>query len=440
MRSRPPSRGQPQAQLRPAIAEVLRTCVHPPSLLLRVEQIAEDVVTDNQADGEPTARSLVGRSAGFRKTSRLILGDGELMIQGVLRQPLHSLLESRDFGKGALLELKRFRVARAKRTNGKGEVVYFGIEDLEIVGATVSAQSKLESGLDAGGFIRDDDEHQVPEFTIERKEIGGHMEQTNSGQTTLPTDTMPSPRPCQESDGFENLVVDVAAVVQRRRILKELSNHKRVHETAQADTKSRKRKRLEAESCIKLTRTGSSTVLATGNASPIILPRTQPLPPLHDLASLMNPPTPLPSRNYSCSVFAVVSWISDFLIHKPNSPFPPKRHLKIHDPSISSRYAGITLAVYVDAQRFLPKVGTVALFRGLTMQKWDGKVILNAYASLRDGAEKWYVDSPGELLELGYDADEMKTWWEDRRNRKGKEVVKGKEVLKGEEALKGSSD
>jgi hypothetical protein len=89
-----------------------------------------------------------------------------------------------------------------------------------------------------------------------------------------------------------------------------------------------------------------------------------------------------------------------------------------------SRHAGITLAVYDNAQKFKPKIGTVALFRGVVMQRWEGEVILNAYARKGEqeeavgdeekGGNAWYVDDEERLVEMGYDVRSMKEWWVER--------------------------
>lgn len=144
--------------------------------------------------------------------------------------------------------------------------------------------------------------------------------------------------------------------------------------------------------------------------------------PIHNLSSLLSPSTSIPRRNYACTVLAVISWISPSTIHRPNTPFPPKRHIKIHDPSISHRYSGVTLAVFVDARAFLPKVGTIALFRGVVMQRWQGEVILNKYASNVGAAagageeeeEDWFVSDEQVLLGMGFDVPGMRLWWEKR--------------------------
>lgn len=145
-------------------------------------------------------------------------------------------------------------------------------------------------------------------------------------------------------------------------------------------------------------------------AQPALLPP----PPFHNLASLRNPPPSqkVPSKSYTLTTLAVISWTGATTIHRPGSLFPPKRHLKIVDPSLSasrppsrqtqlqqsavdhntSSFKGqnsfqdaVTVAVYIDAANFKPAAGMVVLFRGLVMQRLvNGDIILNAYGRLKD--------------------------------------------------------
>jgi hypothetical protein len=86
----------------------------------------------------------------------------------------------------------------------------------------------------------------------------------------------------------------------------------------------------------------------------------------------------------------------------------------------------------VDALAFLPEVGTVALFKGLVMNRVRAgeDVILNRYplkvgsqtvqaGGLADadgmGAEEdWFVSDEQKLIEMGYDVEHMKKWWQER--------------------------
>lgn len=141
-----------------------------------------------------------------------------------------------------------------------------------------------------------------------------------------------------------------------------------------------------------------------------------PSPPFHTLASLRNPTgsQTIPSKSYTLTTLAIISWTGTATIHRPGSLFPPKRHLKIVDPSLvasrppsrqinlrqqptqqpnsSSNFKpqnsfqdAVTVAVYIDAANFKPPAGTLVLFRGLVMQRLvNGDVILNAYGRLKD--------------------------------------------------------
>lgn len=207
----------------------------------------------------------------------------------------------------------------------------------------------------------------------------------------------------------------------------------------------------------------------TERAPPVasIHPTPQPLlptPAFHTLRSLRDPPPdqPLPNKNYIFTTLAVISWTGTTLIHRPNSPFPPKRHLKIVDPSlVSSRppsrdtqpqqqsggstftirtafQDAVTVAVYIDAANFKPAPGTLALFRGVVMQRLaNGDIILNAYGRLKeqrfdDGMEpsgsdavdtktcysttsgtNWFITNEAKIRALGHGSklDYYREWW-----------------------------
>lgn len=189
-----------------------------------------------------------------------------------------------------------------------------------------------------------------------------------------------------------------------------------------------------------------------------------PLPPFHSLRSLRNPlpGQALPTKNYTVTTLAFISWTGSSLIHRPGSPFPPKRHLKIVDPSLASsrppsrddmpqqlttansafkaRTAfedAVTVAVYINAPDFKPAAGTLALFRGLVMQRLgNGDIILNAYGRLKDqrfddgqndgprSAEDgdsdhdshWLVTNQDKIRAWGYGSrlDYYLDWWNER--------------------------
>ena len=454
-------------QLRPCIAELLRTCVHPDSLLLRLEKVVTEILKYNRVEGQ--ARDELSASKGEddypKEVHRLWLSDGELMIQAVMEHPLHHIFATENSGPGSLLDIKRFRVRRGKRVHSAGEVIYLAIADYEpVLSANLATLTEVEALANEGGFIREEtqspNKKRKPDLPI------------NESLHYHPS-AMPSAPSSQESDGFETAKVDPEVLERRRQVLHELGSNTQPlpsWNTSCCEPQRKRRRlleknestiippadnntprsvaRMDGGKAVDGVLPGSSLSQGGLNAStpaqqhirsghalsapntametkmPVSTPAA-PGGPLHKLSSLLQqqPYSPLPSRNYTCSIFAVISWYSPNLIYPRHaqSPFPPKRHIKIHDPSIASRYAGVTLAVYDNAGTFKPKVGTVALFRGVVMQRWEGEVILNAYARRADqdsdseqGERGWYVDNEDDLRGMGYDVKTMRDWWAER--------------------------
>src|SRR5438045_3433422 len=99
MLSRPSS-----PRLRPCLRELLRTCVHPDSLSLRLEKV--EIRTLNQDEADKEQHSIDDSGEQKRKETYLLwLSDGELMIQAVLEQPLHYIFETGEGSLGALLNV-----------------------------------------------------------------------------------------------------------------------------------------------------------------------------------------------------------------------------------------------------------------------------------------------------------------------------------------------
>ena len=65
----------------------------------------------------------------------------------------------------------------------------------------------------------------------------------------------------------------------------------------------------------------------------------------------------------------------------------------------------------------MPKVGTVALFRGVFMHRWEGDIILNAYSGLgeskwKEEGEEWFIDDEKRLETMGFDVLSLKAWYD----------------------------
>ena len=462
-----PKRPRTPQELRPCIAELLRTSVHLSPFLLRVEKIlVEDVYNDQRHDFAEKGSGSPQEEAATKQAYRLLLSDGILMIQATIGRLLHRYIELEYTCEGAFVDVRKFDIKHAKRRNGCGEVMYLAITDFEPVEGCVRMAPSEHSSTKHTNLLNKDEE---PPLKRQKLSSLNDLE-------IISRSVMPSQKSSQESDaggGFETIKIDYEAVERRRHALHELSSNTTTQTnlsqevpTKPARKRQRRRNRTQtstpsaslspvksqpgaeralpkAEEACRPRSTNAFSLTASivqantaivdqanadmsaqaqNQARPQARPSSaghdRPAPPVHTLDSLLHPSQPLP-KSYATTVLAVVTWVSGSLIHKP--PFPAKRHIKIHDRSISDRYSGVTVTVFIDAEQFLPRVGTVALFRGVVAQRWQSEIILNAYSNLagmwKDG--EWFVTDENKILELGFDASDMKDWWEERKQRNG---------------------
>lgn len=477
------------SSLNPCLADLLRSCRAPSSLLLRIEHVfgkeqagnPRNVIEVQGArqlgdhdDGTASLKHSIPAKSQFWSI-HLALSDGQLQIQTVLAKELRSqeLLRLRP---GDLVEVKDFQLRSAPRLNGLGQVIYLGFNSCEWVGRDETTAPILEV---EGGFIREEEEMEPKSRSNanektntsgrnrsrkqdqKRKQPGGRDRAPNkahaAGRLTSPQDrARTAESEDSDDDWFGTISVSQTEIERRREVLRRVERtpaqdairrsnsathsqgESKIGSSIQSQPRNPQEPDVEDESFSSEARVPSpsavelnvpsfepdvsaGTAMAEPQAPPTPISSTH---PLHSLYSLLSPPTPLPRRNYTCAIFAVVTWVSPSLIHRPNTPFPPKRHIKIHDPSISHRKAGITVAVFLDAKNFVPRLGTVALMRGLVMQRWESEVILNKYATVsgRPGDnpaqstedEEWFVTDEKKLVANGFDFTGMKLWWESR--------------------------
>ncbi|KIW67334.1 hypothetical protein PV04_06597 [Phialophora macrospora] len=515
--------------LKPCLADILRTCVHPSSLVLRVEHVFgkahagsrgnavaglqeqeqrlqelsrlgdhqdDKGVSDHEFEalsGKTLYRSQAHKRTLTRPTPvHLALSDGHLQLQTLLDRNLHAHEEFLQLRIGDILKVKKFEVRSAPRLNGRGRVVYLRVQECHLasVEQEVTHVDKVnELGLSEGGFLRDaDTDDKMPPknqsreeqqaLTAEYRSWSRKRDRKPSQQGShQSTSTQKKPWNVQDTDsdddGFDTLAVAQSQVERRREALRQiqssLANEKkpksqlvRLNEHTKIDTQERfvaplsplrrpsKADEPDSQGLLQRDAVQPSNDIVACSGLPVSPPTRSPrlqtpslplpqvaphLPPdgspsVTTLSSLLAVPA---RKSYPCPpLFVLISWVSPSLIHRPNTPFPPKRHLKIHDPSISNRISGLTVSVFVDAAAFLPEVGTVALFKGLVMNRvrTGEDVILNRYplkvgsqsveaggledADKKSMEEDWFISDEKKLIEMGYDVEHMKKWWQER--------------------------
>ena len=109
-----------------------------------------------------------------------------------------------------------------------------------------------------------------------------------------------------------------------------------------------------------------------------------------------------PRRNDVYDVFVVIQSVGNEVIKR--SRMPAKRDLRIVDPSTNKE---VLLSIFVDPEKFIPTIGTIALIRSVTTHEWDGGMI-NVYPNQCEG-KQWFVPNPVGVP--GCDVDRMREWW-----------------------------
>lgn len=484
--SSPPS---PVKYPRPCIAELLRTRYYPPSLTFRVERIIEEACGLDQNHTHTQQPDKTRNLVGYR----LLLSDGELMINATAKHVLHRLIRNNSVELGSLIEITKFGLRKAKRLNGNGNVLYLRIEDFQLLpdqgiegyriennkahGPTVGKRRRIspypsdrsqkmtyQSSLEEESFSSAGLDDALLSVTARKEEetqtqiaVGRRSEDytpTKRRKIASPSNERsiagpyrgqgsPDPRICdryerttaeieddEDSDGFETATLDPALVSQRRQVLTQASRkiqlpaaHSYSRQTSQSTSREASPQQPEDEYILRPRlkfpngmHHSQDHVDKNTDSQIGPLAKTEHTPtlasfPVHTLLSLLKPVPPLPQKTYRCTIFGLVTWVSPSVIKKPG--FPLKRHIKIHDQTIGKRYSGVSISIFRDAQNFVPKVGTIALFRGLTAQWWEKEVILNAYE--RDCREEgWVIWDEGLLDASGYDVHGLRTWWEKR--------------------------
>lgn len=595
--------------IEPQIAELLRTTIHPPSLLLRIVDVEFVKADAYRADATELSLQNDKTALHFRDgyLGKFLLSDGELMIQALLHRRLTGIQDIGSVEKGDILDIRKFTVNKALRLNGRGKVLFLGIEDCTFLlrssaeklkdetsaqqPTTLNVSSKKRTRTveqnhehayvehdpnDTSGdklaarsspkrlrmSLSQQDDSLLPssmpstpplslkdldDFSVQNVNDVGKQPVQSSTQNgiQLAEDRISTRRSsdylsrtfgarrvaCEDEDDDDNFFESIQAIrtpaevarpsfrksAQSTRVrlgsdepeaittldavspklLERNAQELRGKEMAEPHLPPQPVSRRDGTFALSQTASfyqaqvgpkrisstvkqdqhtpqGKSVVTESGQSQQLSL---LPAPPFYTLQTLRHPPPTqsLPKNNFIVTVLAVVSWTGTSLLHRAGSPFPPKRHLKIVDPSLSASRPqsrdtqlsphvqalantsaarsssttlfkpqttfqdSVTVAVYVDAADFKPASGTIALFRGLVMQRLaNGDIILNAYGRLKDqrfaadvvdndvldsetetavrqgdNFNHWYITDPDKIRALGYGGklDYYREWW-----------------------------
>lgn len=338
---------------RKLIAELLRTKYCVPGSILLVEGIDTQI---------PVSKRY--------SAVRLLLGDGELCLQALLRPELHRPLDYGQISVGYYVRLKRFELRSVlvrsdhEETGSKEpeEMVFLVAWDLSVVGWNTAYMQMAGTAFQ--------------ELSIEtrRPDSGARKEGHDA-------------RHGREPPKAPQTMVTEDPLAKDTNLVSEGCTESRTEATAQQH------------------RTGMSTSSypATDNLPLVSYDLSKPLK-LTPLKSIPNLPY---KQNWIVNIMAIVTSLSD--IEPATLPPFKQRIARLADPSTSKQ---VHLTVFLDPDEFAPSVGSVVLLLGVKNHRFDGGS-LKKYGNERVKEDSsWWLEDPSNLDWC--DVGGLKKWWSEQ--------------------------
>ncbi|KAF9878652.1 hypothetical protein CkaCkLH20_03552 [Colletotrichum karsti] len=361
---------------KPLIDDLLRTRYCIPGSIFLIEAV----------DTLPVARSKRWRAI------RLLLGDGELCIQALLRGEMHRFLDTGAVRVGAYVRLGEATVhiqnvgTTDDDTGRARQMVYLIVEDLVTVGwhraitePDLAPQEQQQPPAPEDELVVSDSDLDLD--ALDAPEI---PESTNKTCRTNPRETTPTrpPRPTPKTvprehtadeddeedaeEGFEVMQVSETKATQRRAQVKDIG-------------------------------------------APVALPRdwTDPSIPLK-LTNLKSIPNLPYKQNWSVNVLAIIASLSE--LEPSHMPPHKQRTARLVDPSTSKQ---VILTVFLEAEQFNPKVGSVVLLVGVKNHRFDGGCLKKYVSDRPRPGNRWWFEEPRQFEWC--DVDGLKSWWQQKQ-------------------------
>ncbi|KAI3397050.1 hypothetical protein diail_11286 [Diaporthe ilicicola] len=349
---------------RALIHEILRTRHCVPGSILLVESIEAHV---------PVSKRY--------RTVRLLLGDGDLCIQALLRSEMHRFIDTGRIFVGCYVRLSRFDVHSIELKPGDDddpadplEMVYLVVKDMatvgwntaymQMAGTTGQEQSHSALGSEASrasykisvGTSRPDPGIKATGLRVEARNssVAKQVEETKS----------------DEEDAFESRLVSEQTVKERRR---------------------------EAELVQQRSTFPASNALPWVSGTPS---KPVKLTPLKSIPHLPY------KQNWAVNILAVVTWLSDVEPALLPGYVGKQRAARLADPSTDKQ---VLLTIFLDPDEFTPDIGSVVLLLGVKNHRFDGGS-LKKYGNerMKAGTTWWFKEPKGFDW---CDVEGLKKWW-----------------------------
>lgn len=346
---------------RPLIAEVLRTRHCIPDSIFLVEGIEAHI---------PVSKRY--------RAVRLLLGDGELCIQALLRSEMHRFVDTGRVFVGCYVQLSRFHVQTIELKPGGDDdsgnavgMVYLVVEDMATVGWDTAY-------MQMAGTTGQEQSHAAPgpESTL----MSRHKASKGSG---LPSRSIDTTRPPLEA----------AHSSTAKQAVESESDEEDIFESHHVSEHTVRERRQEAE-LLKQQPSNTTPLAPHTLVNPI------------KLTSLKSIPQLPYKQNWAVNVLGVVAWLSEVEPALLPGYVGKQRTARLADPSTEKQ---VLLTVFLDPDEFCPEVGSVVLLLGVKNHRFDGGS-LKKYGNekLKPGTN-WWFENPTNVEWC--DVEGLKNWW-----------------------------
>lgn len=372
------------------ISELLRTrhCVQ--GSILLVEGIEAHI---------PTSKSKRYR------TVRLLLGDGDLCVQALLRAEMHPFVDHGSIYVGGYVKLNKFELraisitrpkpeqqpGEAMGTGAVDEMVFLVVWDMATVGwntnylrmAGVTRMPEQQPRLQ----VRNADDFELQKEDKGKPSAGrADKKSTDAAVVKKRAATQPAPKFLARKSDTE---------------MKDATAHGSEHALPPQQQQQPPTTTTNIGPGISHS-TSTTTALLPWISSPSDLAKPLKLTPLKSIPNLPY------KQNWVVNILAIVASLSE--VEPAGLPPFKQRTTRLTDPSTSKQ---VLLTVFLDPDEFVPAVGSVVLLLGVKNHRFDGGC-LKKYGNEKPpkpGA-RWWFENPKDI---GWcDVEGLRRWWAEK--------------------------
>lgn len=314
------------------------------------------------------------------RTVRLLLGDGELCIQALLRSEMHRFVDIGRIFVGCYVRLSSFHVQSVAvkpdgdhDTHDAMEMVYLVVKDMTTVGWN-TAYMKM------AGTIGQEESYTSVGPQAEEVNITSRRQSRSIAATRPRVDA-----PDLDTPDLETAHPETACSSSAGQAEGPDSDEEDAFESCQVSKETIKERRQEAE-----------LKQQPGNA----LSKPLKLTPLKAIPHLPY------KQNWAVNVLGVVTWLSDVEPALLPGYVGKQRTARLADPSTDKQ---VLLTVFLDPDGFAPAVGSVVLLLGVKNHRFDGGSLKKYGNEKPQPGTNWWLEDPADVEWC--DVEGLKSWW-----------------------------